>query len=224
MQRIPFVLVLISCLISASFGQKAEVTVSLNEQFFEALLDSVYQNSAPPEFSISSLEQRPEQAASALPVAYSFFPSKPCSETIKILREGSGVRTTVRFRDGRINAPLAFSGNYSPPFLGCVEFAGYADTNIELVFDRESQRLIGRAAVSNVALDGTGGLGSSVIARLVQGSLDKKINPIEIIRLDKLAFAIPVQSSGNVLMKAQSIRPEIGNGVLNIHIAYEFSR
>ena len=34
-------------------AQRAEVTVSLSEQFFDALLDSIYQNFDPPEFSVA---------------------------------------------------------------------------------------------------------------------------------------------------------------------------
>ena len=37
------------------------------------------------------------------------------------LREMNGVRTAVRFREGKVYVPLAFSGMYSPPFVGCVE-------------------------------------------------------------------------------------------------------
>ena len=86
----------------------------------------------------------------------------------------NGVRTAVRFRDGKILAPLAFSGSYNPPFVGCVPFSGWAESVIDLEFDQNSQRLIARARVLNVNLNGTGGIGGSVVAKLVQGSIDKK--------------------------------------------------
>src|SRR5205814_779652 len=73
--------------------------------------------------------------------------TSPCTESIKILREMNGVRTAVRFREGKIYVPLAFSGSYEPPFIGCVDFAGWAETNIDLEFDRAGRRLIGRARV-----------------------------------------------------------------------------
>lgn len=191
-------------LVSGVSAQRAEVTVSLNEAFFDSLLDSAFQNFGPPEFPI--VENK----------------NSGCSETIKVLNQFDGVRTAVRFREGKIVVPLAFSGNYAPPFIGCVEFAGWAETNIDLEFDLAGQRLIGRARVLNVNLNGTGGVGGTMIAKLLQRSIDSKLNPIEIIRLDKLSFGVPVQNGGNLRMKATSIRPDIGAGLLNIRVTYEF--
>lgn len=192
-------------LISNAYSQKAEVTVSLNEPFFDALLDSMYQNFEAPQFPISN------SAGSA-----------SCSETVKILREGSSVRTSVRFREGKIYVPLAFSGNYAAPFVGCVEFAGWAETNIELEFVPDDQRLIGRAKVLNVHLNGSGGVGSSLIAKMLQSSIDKKLNPIEVLRLDSASFGIPIPNTGNLRMKAVAVRPEVANGSLSIAITYQF--
>ena len=97
------------------------------------------------------------------------------------------MKTSVNLRDGRIFAPIAFVGNYNPPLIGCVEFSGVAETNIVLEFDQQRQALIGRAQVTNVNLNGAGGIGGSVLARLVQSSIDQKINPIDIIKLDKVS-------------------------------------
>ena len=132
------------------------------------------------------------------------------------------MKTAVNLRDGRIYAPLAFTGNYNPPLIGCVEFSGVADTNVVLEFDEQRQALVGRAQVTNVNLNGTGGIGGSVLARLVQSSIDGKINPIEIIKLDKVSFIVPIQNAGSLKMKAVGIRHEIGNGVLNVRVAYQF--
>ena len=44
-----------------------------------------------------------------------------------------------------------------------------------------------------VILNGTGGVGGAMIANLLQSSIDRRLNPIEIMRLDKLSFAIPIQ-------------------------------
>ena len=224
-------------LFSTANAQNAEVTISLNEAFFDALLDSIYQNFEPPEFSIAQntnrgdAEMQRRQNGSGI-IDMSFTDSTAsrrlsgktsfCTESIKILREIDSVRTAVRFRDGNIYIPLAFSGNYAPPFIGCVEFSGWAEANIALEFDRENQRLIGRIHVFNVNLSGTGGVGGTMIAKMLQGSIDKKLNPIEILRLDKLSFGVPIQNRGNIRMKAVGIRPEVSNGLLNIHIAYEF--
>jgi hypothetical protein len=226
--------------IFASFvkAQKTEITISLNEQFFDVLLDSMFQHSAPPEFGIAAGADEEKGSKGDAEISFSgadtfgssfkaengppLYP--PCNETIRLLRETNNVRTSVRLRDGKILAPIAFSGSYSPPFIGCVDFAGVADASIDLEFDAEGQRLIGRAKIVNVALNGTGGVGGSVIARLVQSSIDKKINPIEIIRMDKISFVVPIQNSGSLKMKATRIRHDISGGNLNVHIAYEFQK
>ena len=213
---------------SSAAQQKAEVTISLNEAFFDAALESLFQSGAPLEFSIAEnypgrdVENRSSFAASP---RHSFAAShqKSCPETIKIQREINGVRTAVRFREGKILAPLAFSGNRNPPFVGCVAFSGWAESVIDLEFDQQAQRLVARARVLNVNLNGTGGVGSSVVAKLVQGSIDKKVHPIELFQLTKLSFAVPVKGS-ELQMRATGIRHELQNGAINVVVSYEFAR
>jgi hypothetical protein len=231
---------------SAAAAQRADVTISLNEAFFDALLDSVYQNFEPPQFPIaqksddgpgriesSQNEIKSNRNIALLPVSYlsgnslvgspRIVAEQPfCEQNVKILREMNGVRTAVKFREGRIYVPLAFSGSYEPPFIGCVDFDGWAEANIDLEFDQAGQRLIGRVRVQNVNLNGTGGIGGTVIAKLIQGSIDKKMNPIEILRVDKLSFLVPIQNSGTLRMKAVGVRHEIQIGSLNIVISFEF--
>lgn len=207
---------------STASAQKPEVTISLNETFFDSLLDAVFQNAAPIEFSIAANNGT---AAKDVPSsALGFAPSKPvaCNEVIQLLRESNGIRTAVRFRDGKILAPLAFTGNYNPPLVGCVPFSGHAETAIELEFDQQNQKLMARAKVLNVSLNGTGGVGGTLIARMVQGSIDRKINPIEVLTLEKISFLLPLKKDSNMRMKASSVRHEIVNGALNVVIAYDF--
>lgn len=220
----------------ASFAraQQAEVTIQLNEQFFDALLTAIFKDGKPLEFSIArenfkSITETPQLIpASFTESKNDVFKSLPenafCREAIRLLRDVDGVKTTVQFRDGRIFAPIAFAGNYNPPLIGCVDFRGVAETNIELEFDKTNQTLIGRAKVQNVNLSGTGGIGGSLIARLVQNSIDKKINPINILSMDKVSFAVPIQNAGSVRMKAVGIRHEVVNGALNVYVTYEFQK
>lgn len=210
---------MIVVLVTATAAQRPEVTISLNEAFFDSLLDAVYQNAPPIEFPIASSGPRRTEGGSEM---MSFAPRAACKETIQLLRENNGVRTAVRFRDGKILAPLAFSGNYNPPFVGCVPFSGYAETAIDLEFDRQNQRLVARARVLNVSLNGTGGVGGNLIAKMVQGSIDKKVNPIEIFTMDKISFLLPIRKDVNLKMKAAGVRHEIVNGALNIVISYDF--
>lgn len=194
-------LVLLSNMVSA---QRADLTVSLNEAFFDTLLDSVLQNNDGPELPIGDR-------------------TDSCSESIKLKRE-MGVRTSVRFREGKVLVPLAFSGEHAMPFIGCVDFAGWADTVIDLEFDRAGQRLVGRARVQRVNLNGTGGIGGSLIANLLQGSIDRRLNPFEILTLEKLSFAIPIQNNRGLRAQAVAVKPEVGAGTLTVAVSYEFNR
>jgi hypothetical protein len=223
-------------LISAAQAQPAEVTIQLNEQFFDALLDALFKNMAPPEFPLSEQSPKSEvQSPKSVLVSNSLAesenqkskienPASLCPDSIKLQREVDGTRTAVRFREGRVTAPIAFTGNYNPPLIGCIEFSGIAETTIELEFDAQKQTLIGRAKVLDVNLSGTGGVGSAFLARMVQGSIDKKINPIQILAMEKISFVVPIQNAGSLKMKANGIRHEIANGVLNVRIAYEFQK
>lgn len=238
-------------LMLASFAkaQQAEVTVSLNERFFDALLDAVFTNLKPPSFPLaqngskskvqSSKSENDSRQSVVGSQSYELSKSSfafdeianrksqivnpPCDETIRLQREIDGVKTAVRFRDGKIYAPLAFSGSYNPPFVGCVDFQGYAEASVELAFDKDKQSLIGRAKILNVVLSGTNGVGSAFVTKLVQSAIDKKINPIQILQADKLSFLIPIENAGGTLrMRAAGVRTEVANGALNVFIAYEF--
>jgi hypothetical protein len=103
-----------------------------------------------------------------------------------------------------------------------MDFAGVADANIDLEFDRDAQRLVGRARVENVNLNGTGGVGGTMVARTLQNSIDKKLNPIELLKLESLSFGFPIRPAGNLRMKAVGFRTEVANGQLNIVVTYEF--
>ncbi len=234
-------IIMLAC-VSFAKAQTAEVTVSLNEQFFDALLDAIFKNFDAPQFPLAekSLESRVERTESRAENRESFGSGNGfaenqklktknrtpiCDESIRLLRDADDVRTAVRFRDGKIYAPIAFAGSYNPPLVGCLNFQGYAETNIDLEYDRQSRKLVGRVRVLSVNLGGVTNLASGVLSKLVQSSIDKKINPIEILQIDKLSFLVPIQNAnGSLRMKATGVRPEIGSGTLNVNVAYEFSK
>lgn len=220
--KIPVLLFSIFVFFSNASAQKTEITINFSEQFFDALLDAVFNYAAPPEFSLAKAVGPTAKRNAALTNAFSS--AAPCNESVKLLRENSGKRTSVRFRGGRITAPIAFSGNYNPPLIGCVPFAGVAETIVDLEFDAVGQRLLARARVQDVSLNGTAGIGGGLVARMVQSSIDRKINPIEIIRTDKVTFVLPLQNSSSVKMRATGFAHEIADGQLIIHIAYEFEK
>ncbi len=212
-------------------GQTTEIKISLDEQFFDALLEAVFTHLNEPSVPIAM--KKSDEKSNTLDktnasimqnVSYQQNSSLVCDESIKLKRQIDGVKTAVRFRDGKIFAPIAFLGNYNPPLIGCIEFQGWAETNIELSFDKGKNALIGRAKVLNVNLSGTGGVGSSLLTRFVQSSIDNKVNPIEIIKLDKLSFTTPIQNSGSLKMKALSLRHQVNNKSLDVFLKYEFQK
>ncbi len=230
-----FNLLFIFCLLTTfAKAQQAEVTIQLNEQFFDVLLDALFKNTNPPEFPLSEIREgekgrKGEREKNAFVEAKfdgkeGILENSLCPDKIRLEREIDGTKTAVRFREGRVIAPIAFTGNYNPPLVGCIEFSGVADTTIELEFDAQKQVLIGRAKVLNVNMSGTGGFGGNWLARMVQSSIDKKINPIQILAMDKITFVVPIQNGGNLKMKANGIKYDISNGVLNVRISYEFQK
>jgi len=220
LKRILLLLLLIFVLTPAvTQGQRASVTLTLDDRFFDALLESVFKDGGTLDFPMddrSSSRVEVPQKSSMLGGA--------CLEGISIRKESRGRKTLARLIDGKILLPMAFSGVYNPPLLPCIEYSGFAETEMFLDFDRSSQTLIGRVAVTKVSLDGTGGVASGLVARLVQSSIDKRINPIQIAGLDRVSMMIPVQNSTNLSMKAVDVRHRISKGLLTLTITYEFLR
>jgi hypothetical protein len=64
--------------------------------------------------------------------------------------------------------------------------------------------------------------GGPLVGRMVQSSIDKKLNPIEIIALDKLSFPFTLPNSTRLRMKASNVRYDVVPGALNIIISYDF--
>src|SRR2546423_9253198 len=83
-----------------------EVVVVLNEEFLNSLLEAVASQPEPPTFPLSKGGEA----------------NKKCASQVQLLRESAGTRTSVRFVDGRITAPVAFRGSYDPPRGGCLHF------------------------------------------------------------------------------------------------------
>ena len=207
----------------------AEVTVTLNEQFFTSLLDVIFTRLKAPSYplSLTSIAPREEGAnpeSKSRTLAHTNSNPDTCASIVTLQREMDGVRTAVRFLDGKVVAPLAFSGSYNVAFIGCVNFQGWADTVINLDFDRSRQSLSARVTVEDIHLSNIPSMASGVVLKLVQGSIDRRINPIEILPAAQLSARIPVAGSGGALrMRATEIRPEVVDGTLRLHIFCEFS-
>ena len=187
-----------------------EVVVVLGEQTFNALLEAVFALPKPPSYPLARGGGRGS-----------------CAGELVLAREAEGVRTSVRLRDGRINAPLAFRGTYGAPVLGCLNFQGWADTDLSLSFDQQRQTLLARVEVKQVNLRGVPSLVEQGVTGLVQDALDARVNPVEILRADQLStsFSLSKAGSGGALrLRAREVRHEIAPGELRLRVAYEFVR
>jgi hypothetical protein len=220
---ISFLLIFLLTFSVQAQAQRADISITLNEQFFDAFLETIFKNFKPVDFSLAKNDAKSK--ASEVKFENASYRKGACDEVIRLEREMDGVRTAVRFRDGKILAPLAFSGSYDVPLLGCVDFTGWAETNVELNFDAGRQALLARVKVENVHLNGAGGLGGGLIAKLLQSSVDKKINPTEVLNVEKLSFLFPLETmGGNLRLRATEMRPEILPGELRVRIFYEMSK
>ncbi len=203
----------------------AEAVITLNEQFLNSLLDAVFTNLRAPTFPLSLAKSDTDKDSKAPQDSKALAPSKfdQCASQIVLEREMSGVKTAVRFENGRISAPLAFTGTYNTGLLGCMRFQGWADTVINLEFNRERQSLNAHVDVVDIHLNGVPQLANGVVVQMVQSAIDQRINPVQILQATQLTTRLPISAAGGALsLRAKDLRPEVVPGAVRIHIIYEF--
>ena len=146
-----------------------------------------------------------------------------CTNTITLAPEGGNIKTEVQFANGKITAPLAFSGSYN--LLGsCMQFKGWAQTSIQLRFDEGNQTVYGQVNVEGVNLEGVNPMANNFVTVFVRNAIDQRVNPLELIRAPQLQLMIPVKASnGAVKARVKDVRAEMLDGSLKMHISYEFS-
>jgi hypothetical protein len=192
-----------------------EVVVSLNEGLFNALLEAMFTLPNPPTFPLAG---RANSSAGG---------GKNCASEIALAREMNGTRTAVRFQAGRILAPVAFSGSYDAPLIGCLKFEGWAETNLNLSFDGAKQALTARVEVKAVHLKKVPALFGDGLTGLVQDALDARFNPVEILRAEQLSARLPMTKTGSgasLRLRAREVRHEVLANELRLRIVYEFVR
>jgi hypothetical protein len=195
--------------------------VTLDEKFFDSLLGSIFRDMGGPSFRLSSLEgAAARDQLEYLPAA---FQGGGCPDVVTLAPEGSGTKTSVRFTQGKVIAPLAFSGSYS--VLGaCLNFKGAAQASVNLYFDQGKQTVYGQINVETVNLEGVPPGAGGIVTLFVQRAINERVNPLEVLRAPQLALNVPVEATGGTL-KAQvkDVRAEILDGSLRMHITYDFS-
>jgi len=179
--------------------------IVIRQDLLNAALGSIFRDLRPPTFPIGS-------GADA-----------NCASTITILPQGSGVQTSVQFANDRLTTPLAFSGSYNS-FAGCFPFSGWAQSNLELRFDKATQSVFGIVNVEAVNLDGVNPVLSGLITPLVQSTLNSRVNPIKIIDGKQLSVDLPIAASqGNLKAGVSDVRAEIKDNGLNLFVIYDFN-
>ncbi|HET9479646.1 MAG TPA: hypothetical protein VFO72_09890 [Pyrinomonadaceae bacterium] len=198
-------------------GQAAPATVviGLEQSFVDAVLATTFSGLQNPTFQLS-------QSAGAGEFTTAAFQGG-CANSITLLPEGSGVKTGVQFRNGNVSAPLAFTGSYN--FSGqCIQFKGWAQTNIKLYFEEPNQTVYGRVDVEGVNLEGVNPIANTFVTVFVQTAIDQRVNPLVLVSEKQLSLLIPVKASnGTVRARAKDVRAEILDGSLKLHLTYEFS-
>lgn len=193
-----------------SSASAAEATIMVNEQFLNSFLTGIFDNLHEP----------------AMPLTIGGASStNQCASEIKLKREVAGVRTAVHFENGRIVGPLAFAGAYNQSLMGCIEFSGWADSEVNLEFSKDRKALLARFRLLNIHLNGTPTVLNGPLLALVQNTIDRKYNPVELITLEQLSTRVNIQPAGGALrLQATEVRPEITPAAIALHITYEFVR
>ena len=190
------------------------VVISMEQSFMDAVLSTTFSGLGTPTFQLGQVngEERIEQT---------LFQGG-CANTITLLPEGSGVKTGVEFRNGTINAPMAFTGSYN--LAGCMQFKGWAQTTIKLSFDQEKQAVYGIVNVEGVNLEGMNPIANNFVTVFVQSAINQKVNPLILMSEPQLSLMIPVKASnGTVKARAKDVRAEILDGSLRLFLTYEFT-
>jgi hypothetical protein len=196
--------------------------ITLDEKFFDALLASIFRDLGSPSFPLE-LTMMERDAINGSP--FDVIPAAlqdDCPDQVVIKNEGSNIKTGVRFTDGKIIAPLAFTG--SKNLFGCQRFQGWAQASIELRFDQANQTVYGQVTVEGVNLDGAPEIVGGVATLLVQRSINQRINPMTILRAPQLSLAMPIQSTNGALSaKVKDVRYEVKDSKLVLHLSFDFA-
>jgi hypothetical protein len=193
---------------AVSTSAPAEATITVNAQFLNSFLTAIFDNLNEPSMPLT--------VGGAKSTAQ-------CASEIRLKREADGVRTAVRFEEGRIVGPLAFAGAYNASLMGCVNFSGWADSEVLLSYDSARRALVARFQLRNIHLNNTPTALNGPLLSMVQGTIDRRYNPLELFTLEKLSTRVEIPPAGGALqVRAKEIRPEITSSALTLHIIYEF--
>lgn len=192
--------------------------IVLRQDFFNNVLQTIFRDMNAPSFPLNIGENLKKD-----PNAVQYGLQNQCEGRITLLPEGSGVQTGLQFQNDKIAAPLAFQGSAS--VLGqCVNFKGWAQANMSLRYDAAQQTVFGTINVETVNLDGVAPFVSGFVTPLVQGTLNQRVNPIQILKGEQIALNMPIAATnGNLQAKVSDVRAEVKDNALNLYVIYDFA-
>jgi hypothetical protein len=175
--------------------------VELDEQFFGALLDSIFRDLNKPSFPPAGGEG--------------------CQNQVVIEPSAGDVHTGVLMRDGKVVVPLAFTGTYN--FMNCQNVRGTAEAGLDFRFAADEQTLYGQLNVAGVNVEGMPPVISGFATAFVQGAINQRVNPIVLMRGQQLTMNVPVQAAAGTLhAQARDVRAEAKDGKLRLYVTYDF--
>jgi hypothetical protein len=175
--------------------------VELDEQFFNTLLASIFKDIGNPAFPPAAGEG--------------------CQNRVVIEPNSGDVRTAVVLQNNQVSVPLAFSGTYN--LMGCQNLRGTAEAAIDFRFAQEEQALYGQLNVLGVNVEGMSPLLGGVVTAFVQGAINQRVNPIQVMRGQPLTLSMPIQAAGGTLnARARDVRAEVKDGKLRLYVTYDF--
>lgn len=193
---------------TASSGPSAEATITINEQFLNSFLTAMFDNLTEPSMPLT------------IGGAQS---SSNCASEIRLKRENAGTRTSVHLESGKIVGTLAFAGAYNQSLMGCIEFTGSANTDVNLEYDAKRRAVLARFYVREIHLNNTPAMLNGPLLSMVQAAIDRRYNPVEVFTLEKLSTRLEIQPAGGALqLRAKEVRTEITQSAITLHITYEF--
>lgn len=191
-----------------------KVVVSLDQSFFDGVLSSILAGPKSPSFPLRPGAQNKSASGKQLP--------QFCDQSLNILREGSGVRTSLLLEKGRIEVPIAFKGSVEV-YGVCLTFSGWSKSSLTLKFDDKSDTVFGQLEVQTVNIDGVPAFAEPFVTTFVQDGINRSVNPVKVIKGDQLRFSVPVKATGGELTaRITKVNAEILEGKLKLTVEYEF--
>ncbi len=199
--------------------------IVLKQEFFNTVLQTIFRDMNSPSFPIGLGAENRTKNNDPLQFSYGLLQQTPqCTNEITLLPEGSNVQTAVSFADNKISMPLAFKGSNYITLIGCVEYAGWAQANLDLRFDETQKTVFGTINIETVNVDGLSPMVSGFVTPVVQSTLNSRVNPVTILRGDQIRLNLPIAATkGNLQAQVKDIRGEVKDNALNLFVVYDFA-